>query len=124
MKEIEEQQLLKNWLISQGIFFYAVINESLWSGIIRKLPIEKKQKDSIIFGINATLKKLGLRAGVSDLVVMTEKHALYIEMKTLKGKQSEVQKTFEKNITKFSYNKYFVAHGHMEAIDFVREEIR
>ena len=56
------------------------------------------------------LKDEGVRAGVSDLILLIPKHGyagLLIETKTPDGKQSDSQKTFEKLATKFKY-KYAV----------------
>lgn len=54
----------------------------------------------------AMLKKEGVLAGVSDLILMcpSEKyHGLFIEMKTAKGVQLESQKAFQKAVQKYGY---------------------
>lgn len=52
------------------------------------------------------MKDEGVRAGVSDLILLIPRHgyaALLVEMKTPDGKQSDSQKEFEKLATKYKY---------------------
>lgn len=61
----------------------------------------------------AKLKAEGVVAGVADLMLaITTQHygALFIEMKTEKGRQSEAQKRWEESITKDRY-KYIVCRS-------------
>lgn len=54
----------------------------------------------------ANLKKQGVVSGVSDLILLVPKlgyHGLLIEMKSLKGTQSEAQKEFEKQVESWGY---------------------
>ena len=44
------------------------------------------------------MKRSGVLAGVSDLIIIAERAILFIEMKTKTGRQSENQKTFQSNI--------------------------
>jgi hypothetical protein len=56
------------------------------------------------------MKDEGVRAGVSDLILLIPRHGyagLLIETKTPDGKQSDSQKTFEKLATQYRY-KYVV----------------
>ena len=56
------------------------------------------------------MKDEGIRAGVADLILLIPRHGfagLLVEMKTLDGKQSDSQKTFEKLATQYRY-KYVV----------------
>lgn len=65
----------------------------------------------------AKLKAEGALAGVSDLILLksNDKYgALLIEMKTPKGKQSQYQKQWEKDITKHNEYKYIVCHSFEE----------
>ena len=64
----------------------------------------------------ATLKREGLLAGVSDLILLIpnkQYHALCIEVKTEKGRQSETQKAFEKKVTEQGY-KYAIVKSVFE----------
>lgn len=58
--------------------------------------------------VQAKRKNLtGRKAGVSDLVVMLPNgKSLYIEMKTLEGRQSESQKRFEKECEELGFDYY------------------
>lgn len=61
----------------------------------------------------AKLKAEGVVAGVADLMlVVTTQHygALFIEMKTEKGRQSEAQKKWEESVTKDRY-KYVICRS-------------
>ena len=44
------------------------------------------------------LKKTGTLAGVSDLIIMVSNRIIFLELKTEKGIQSEVQKNFQNKV--------------------------
>lgn len=72
---------------------------------------------SIIRG--ARRKRMGYRAGTPDLVILEPKgcyHALFLEFKGPKGKQSPEQISFEIEATKRGY-AYKVVHSVQEAED-------
>jgi len=50
----------------------------------------------------------GLLAGVSDLIVLHNGETIFIEVKTLTGKQSEKQKEFEKTVSLQGFKYYLV----------------
>ena len=54
------------------------------------------------------LKATGLVAGVSDLIIINEKEVLFIEVKKLKGKQSERQLLFENKVKALGYRYLIV----------------
>lgn len=67
------------------------------------------------------LKAEGVLPGVADLFLMHANiiyHGLFIEMKTLKGVQSQHQKEFQKEAINAGYC-YHVAHGFYDARDFI-----
>jgi hypothetical protein len=51
-------------------------------------------------------KTLGVKSGVSDLILVTQNDVLFIELKTDNGKQSDEQKEFERQLKEF--NKSYV----------------
>lgn len=53
-------------------------------------------------------KSLGLIAGVSDLVIITESEVFFVEVKTPIGKQSEKQKNFQSKIERLGYRYLLV----------------
>lgn len=57
---------------------------------------------------NNQFKAMGVRNGVSDLVVVLSGKVLFIEMKDTKGIQSEVQKDFERVVTNLNHQYYVV----------------
>ena len=61
----------------------------------------------------AILKREGVTKGVSDLILLvpsSKHHALCIEMKTPRGRQSPSQKAWQKAVTAHGY-KYVVCHN-------------
>ena len=49
------------------------------------------------------LKATGMRAGVSDLIVVLDSKVLFIELKTDTGKQSDKQKEFQEIVTNLNH---------------------
>lgn len=71
------------------------------------------------------LKKEGVLAGVSDLILLKKnKHygALLIEMKTSKGKQSDLQKEWQNEIEKDGY-KYIVCRSLIDFMNAVKSYV-
>ena len=50
----------------------------------------------------------GLMAGVSDLIVLINGNAIFVEIKTEIGKQSDKQKEFEETVTLQGFKYYLV----------------
>lgn len=70
----------------------------------------------------ARLKAEGVTAGVSDLILLVSKqgyHALCIEVKTLKGRQSENQKAWEAKVEAQGF-KYALVRSLDEFAELVR----
>ncbi len=67
------------------------------------------------------LKREGVRRGVSDLVIIGKNNVYFIEIKTLKGKQSEYQKNFEKIVTKSNVCKYMIWRSIEDAELFIQQ---
>lgn len=61
----------------------------------------------------ANMKRAGILAGVSDLILVANKSILFIEMKTEKGKQTEYQKIFQKNVERLGF-EYKICHSLQE----------
>lgn len=57
---------------------------------------------------NNQFKAMGVRNGVSDIVVVLSGKVLFIEIKDTKGIQSEVQKDFERVVTNLNHQYYVV----------------
>ena len=76
-----------------------------------------RKNDIICFSVpneatrnNSKYIKSGVLAGVSDLICINNGEVLFIELKDYKGKQSEVQKEFEKSIISQGF-KYFLVRS-------------
>lgn len=54
------------------------------------------------------LKATGLKAGVSDLIVLMPERCIFIEMKTEKGYQSDKQKEFEQSVKDLGFEYHLI----------------
>ncbi len=73
----------------------------------------------------AMLKRMGVRAGVSDMFFPRsnpsgDKKGLWVELKTLKGKPSQLQEQFLSDMIGEGYTGKF-AYGAEHAIDIIRK---
>ncbi len=72
-------------------------------------------------GYRKTLKRMGLKAGIGDLLFILPGGRLgVIELKLLGGKQSGFQETFEAVCNSFGVD-YRIAHSIQEVADILRE---
>lgn len=71
-------------------------------------------RESLIKGFR--LKQLGVRAGVSDLILVWDK-VYFLELKTLKGRQIDSQKAFEKTCIEAKHS-YIIVRSLDEFIKF------
>lgn len=74
----------------------------------------------------AKLKAEGVLAGVADLILLFPSngyHALLIEMKTSKGKQSEAQKAWQKKMEEYEY-RYVVCRSLDEFMNNINGYLR
>jgi len=55
-----------------------------------------------------SLKKQGLRPGVSDLILLVQDNSIFLELKFKNGKQSEHQLFFEKVVNALGFNYYII----------------
>ena len=60
--------------------------------------------------MGAINRKMGVHAGVSDLVLPVPNGTVYIEVKTAKGTQSKDQKEFQAYLKKL-HNQYFIVRN-------------
>jgi hypothetical protein len=84
------------YLQLRGIFFFSVPNEIAGGG---------RGKTAMIR--TARAKSMGLRSGVSDLIIVLPSKILFMEVKTNTGRQSENQKYFQKKVTELGF-EYFI----------------
>ena len=81
-------------------------------GVIFSVPNEAWAKmgltEKVMFRIYKTFQLTGLLAGASDLVVVLKGRVLFIEMKDYKGKQSENQKRFQKQVENLGFPYHLV----------------
>ena len=68
------------------------------------------------------LKKQGVRAGVSDMILLVpgiDSQFLCLEFKNTIGKQSKEQKEFENNISKYSAGEYVLIRSFEEFKNYI-----
>lgn len=111
--ESHHQKLFVSWLNSQGLFYFAPINENPYSKYIKN--------KSIIFKTETELKALGKRKGINDIFVYLPKVLLHIEFKLPTNKQSKEQIMCEKHINSYEYAVYRVAYSCEEAVAIVED---
>ena len=61
----------------------------------------------------ANLKRSGVLAGASDLLIIAERAVLFVEMKKPKGRQQETQKVFQNNVERLGH-PYRICHSLQE----------
>jgi hypothetical protein len=70
----------------------------------------------------ANLKKEGVLAGVSDLIILKHNKVFFVEMKDGKnGRQSQEQKYFEQVVTSYGF-KYLIWRTPEDVMKFIKEE--
>lgn len=104
------------------------IEHNIQAAICQYLKIkENLRKDFIFFAVPnggwrnevvaAKLKKEGVRAGVSDLILVFKGAVYFVELKTDKGKQSPFQKIFQQDVERLGY-KYLLWRSIDDCTDF------
>lgn len=58
--------------------------------------------------IGAKFKRMGMRAGVSDIILLTKDKTVCIELKTEKGRQEETQKKFQENMENLGIDYHII----------------
>jgi hypothetical protein len=71
---------------------------------------------------NNQFKAMGVREGVSDLIVVLNNKILFVELKTSIGKQRQSQIEFEKTVSKLGF-QYFVVRDLEQFQKLIENEI-
>lgn len=93
---------------SRGFLFFAVPNEGMG-----------KAQSGAGMGRMMKLRRMGLRSGVADLVIVKDGRAYFLEMKRHNGKQSVNQLQFEAEAIRAGA-EYAVAHSFDEAVEILQ----
>jgi len=93
---------------SRGFIFFSVPGEALGSA-----------RSGAGIGRMVKLKRMGLRSGVADLVIVKDGHVYFLELKRRLGKQSANQLVFEADAIR-SGADYAVAHSFDEAVNVLK----
>lgn len=100
--------------------------------IVKYLSLKQNQrKDFIFFAVPngekrdqvtaAKLKAAGVLSGVSDLILVFKNKVVFVELKTLKGKQSPNQVLFEGQVKKLGYD-YIIWRSLDDCVKFFGEK--
>lgn len=87
MSEAKIQWEICQWLQANGIYFFSVANEAAGRSAVKQMQ----------------LIGMGLRPGVSDLVVVMPGRVVFLEVKAADGEQSKAQKQFEAKVTALGF---------------------
>lgn len=92
---------LLTWLAEPGVHWFAVPNG--------------ENRDAIT---GARLKRMGVKRGEPDIVILHNKRAIGLELKAEKGRTSPEQKAVAEAWT-LAGSRYHVAKGYEEAVEFL-----
>ena len=92
MTESKIQYDICQYLQSKDIYFFSCPNE-----LAGKDPRRMRH-----------FVAMGLRSGVSDLIVLLPNRIIFLEVKTDKGRQSDNQKRFQKKVESLGFEYYVV----------------
>jgi hypothetical protein len=113
LKESDIQIQVADWLrlfeASCGFIFFAVPNEGMGEA-----------KTGAGLGRMARLKRMGLRSGVADIVLVKAGRAYFLEMKAPGGKWSDKQQLFAGDCFLVDAH-YAIAYSFEEAQKIIRE---
>lgn len=105
-------------------FIFSVPTELLMN--VRSLMIgtgiSSKKTDSIISVVMNKAKSTGMKNGISDCIILSEKGTFFIEFKLPGNNQQKNQKEFEEIVTNLGY-KYFVVKSTEEFKKLVHNNI-
>ena len=102
--QIQVADLLRLHEESRHFIFWSTPNELLGSA-----------RSNGGLGRMARFKRMGLRSGVADMVIVKNGCALFLELKSEVGRQSENQKQFQSDVIDAGA-EYAIAHNIDEAI--------
>ena len=97
MKEQRIQYEIVMWLQSNGYYFFSVPNEAARKG---------------------NFQATGMRAGVSDLVLVLPGKVIFVEVKNEIGRQRPGQKLFQEKVTALGH-QYVVVRSVQDMKDFL-----
>lgn len=93
MSEAKIQADIVQYLQTRGVYFFSVPNEAAGRDAAIRM---------------ARLKALGLRSGVSDMVLIFPGQVVFVEVKDDKGKQSDAQRRFQDKVNELGFDYYLV----------------
>ena len=94
----------ENKIQQEIVVFFRNNYQRLDKGVIFSIPNERQGG----FMAMKLLLQTGLLSGVSDLIVVLPDRVLFVEVKTVIGRQSEKQKKFQANVENLGYSYHLV----------------
>lgn len=67
-------------------------------------------------------KAMGMRSGVSDLIILMDGKVLFMELKTATGKQSKTQAIFQSIVERFGF-EYVICRSVDEAVKKIKKSL-
>lgn len=91
-------------------FIFSVPNELLGVvlGILTAEGISQRIIKNIQFKLSSLFKSMGLKGGVSDLIILRPGEAIFVEVKTATGIQSPKQKEFQPIVERLGFRYLLV----------------
>ncbi len=93
MSEAKIQADIVQYLQTRGVYFFSVPNEAAGRDAAIRM---------------ARLKAMGLRSGVSDMVLIFPGQVVFVEVKDEKGKQSDNQRRFQDKVNELGFDYFLV----------------
>jgi hypothetical protein len=93
LSEARLQSQIVQYLQSKNIYFFSVPNEAAGRDAAIRM---------------ARMKAMGLRSGVSDLVLVLPGRVVFLEVKEAGGVQSEAQKRFQEKVEALGHQYFLV----------------
>ena len=93
MSEAKIQADIVQYLQTRGVYFFSVPNEAAGRDAAIRM---------------ARLKAMGLRSGVSDMVLIFPGQVVFVEVKDENGKQSDNQRRFQDKVNELGFDYFLV----------------
>ena len=133
MSEEQLQQKCYLWLnnthglknSNQKIVMFSVPGEvaMYMRSVMMQFRIPKNIIDKITAIVIQRFKNTGLKAGVSDTIIVFPNKTVYAEFKTLTGTQTERQKEFENDVTALGH-EYIIIRTFEQFQEYVNDRIQ
>ena len=119
-EEWHQKQLI-NYLDKKGIYYEVSLSGIYLPNTARKGTKSYQTQANANLAVIRKLKLQGWNNGVADIKVYLPDVELNIELKSMKGKASNIQLDTQKIVNKFKYSRYEIVKGYLNAIEMIEE---